>query len=335
MESLDLWLPDPDRRLAGVRLIHRVTQPREPVEFDWDDQRAGWSLRLPSPPTRRLEYLLSLRYPDGGTEEICDPENPKRVGGAFGDKSVLELPEYREPEWLSWPAGDGHWHELAIAAPALSAEVWARIWSPTRGSRHVLVAHDGPEYDKFAALGQYSGAMTAAGRVPPHHLVLLAPGDRNEWYSANPAYTRALIDEVLPRLVEELGSDEPVVGLGASLGALAMLHAARRSPERFAGLVLQSGSFFRDHLDEQEASFRRYRRIVRFVEGVRHSQRTCVTTVLTCGVAEENLENNRAMAAVLREPLFEVPDAHNFTAWRDALDPHLTAVLRTVWGQDA
>jgi enterochelin esterase family protein len=27
----------------------------------------------------------------------------------------------------------------------------------------------------------------------------------------------------------------------------------------------------------------------------------------------------------------EVPDLHNYTAWRDALDPHLTAVLRDCW----
>ena len=29
----------------------------------------------------------------------------------------------------------------------------------------------------------------------------------------------------------------------------------------------------------------------------------------------------------------EVADLHNYTAWRDALDPHLTQVLRDVWGE--
>jgi hypothetical protein len=28
----------------------------------------------------------------------------------------------------------------------------------------------------------------------------------------------------------------------------------------------------------------------------------------------------------------EFRDAHNFTAWRDALDPHLTSVLADLWG---
>ena len=28
----------------------------------------------------------------------------------------------------------------------------------------------------------------------------------------------------------------------------------------------------------------------------------------------------------------EVADLHNYTAWRDSLDPHLTEVLRDLWG---
>ena len=69
---------------------------------------------------------------------------------------------------------------------------------------------------------------------------------------------------MLPKLAAELGTDRPVVGVGASLGALAMLHAQRRHPAGFAGLFLQSGSFFQPRFDRQESGFRRYLRIVRF-----------------------------------------------------------------------
>src|SRR5437660_348760 len=108
----------------------------------------------------------------------------------------------------------------------------------------VRLADHGPEYDRLASLGHYSVAMVGAGAVPPHHLALLTPGDRNEWYSANPAYSFALAADVLPRLHRLLSTSEPVVGMGASLGGLAMLHAQRRYPGAFAGLFLQSGSFF-------------------------------------------------------------------------------------------
>jgi enterochelin esterase family protein len=60
---------------------------------------------------------------------------------------------------------------------------------------------------------------------------------------------------------------------------------------------------------------------------------------MTCGVAEENLHNNRDMARTLRaqgHPLrfVEVPDAHNLTAWRDAWHPHLAGLAREVWTGD-
>ena len=62
-----------------------------------------------------------------------------------------------------------------------------------------------------------------------------------------------------------------------------------------------------------------------------------VPAVLTCGTAEENRANNQLMAATLCRQgypaaLHEVPDAHNYVAWRDAFDPHLVELLTEVWG---
>ena len=61
-----------------------------------------------------------------------------------------------------------------------------------------------------------------------------------------------------------------------------------------------------------------------------------VPVTMTCGLAEENLANNRQMATKLarqgyRAQLVEVPDAHNYVGWRDAFDPALTALLRNAW----
>ena len=57
---------------------------------------------------------------------------------------------------------------------------------------------------------------------------------------------------------------------------------------------------------------------------------------MTCGSVEENLANNRAVAAALAAQDYDVtleehPDAHNWIAWRDVLDPHLVALLQKVW----
>ena len=58
---------------------------------------------------------------------------------------------------------------------------------------------------------------------------------------------------------------------------------------------------------------------------------------MTCGAEEENVYNNRVMANALAAQgydahLAEVPDLHNYTNWRDALDPHLTRLLAGLWG---
>ncbi|MEV0568487.1 enterochelin esterase [Dactylosporangium sp. NPDC050588] len=199
----------------------------------------------------------------------------------------------------------------ALCVPVLGGTLEVRVVSPAGGAPVVLVAHDGPSYEDGASL-----SSVARGA----HVALLSPGDRNEWYSANPAYADALVDRVLPRLPAG-----PRVGLGASLGALALLHAEHHRPGTFAGLFLQSGSFFTAELDPQESGFPRYRRILDFVDV---AAPTAAETVLTCGRDEENLHNNRAMARRLGVPLIEVPGGHSMTTWRDALGPHLPPLLR-------
>jgi len=336
---------DEGHTLAGVRLVDDIHLPAGRRDFTYDEQDAAWHLRLPSVPVLRLEYRLELRHPDGGTEVICDPASPRRAPGAFGDKSVLELPGYRRPAWLSRHAATaGTRRELAVPSNALRAELPLRIWSPEIAEPDVpphgiLLAHDGGEYDRLAGIARYSTAMIESGRLPRHHLVLLSPVERNQWYAANPAYAQALVDDVLPVVRTELGGGGPVVAVGASLGALALLHAHSRYPYPFNALFLQSGSFFQDRFDAQESNFPWYGRIVRFVDELRRGAAAPVPTVLTCGIAEENLANNRAMAAVLREHdypvrLVEVPDAHNFVAWRDAWHPHLADLATGVWAAD-
>ena len=137
------------------------------------------------------------------------------------------------------------------------------VWSPGEGELPLLVAHDGPEYDELAGLTRYAGAMIERGALPPFRVALLPPGDRNEWYSASAVYGRALSSRILPALRDAVGITGLPVGMGASLGALAMLQAQRTWPGTFAGLFLQSGSFFVPRFDRQESGFPRYGRITR------------------------------------------------------------------------
>jgi enterochelin esterase-like enzyme len=232
--------------------------------------------------------------------------------------------------------------ELAIASSALGAAVVVGIWSPEDAvdgeAMPLLVAHDGPELDRRAGLTRFVAAQIEAGRLPRHRVALLDPGERDQWYSASALYARALATRVLPGIAAAVAVRRPV-GMGASLGGLAMLHAHRRFPDAFAGLFLQSGSFFVPRFDRHESGFVRYRRIVRFVRAtLRERPRRTVPVTLTCGAREENVHNNRLMASALaaqgyRARFVEGPGVHDYTAWRDMLDPHLTALLQDVWAR--
>lgn len=329
-------VPDPAQRLAGVRLRPDVRIAGDLLDF----RRSGdeWKLVIGRPPVSRMEYLVELRYQDGSSEIVPHPGNPRQVEGAFGVKSVLEFPSYAPPGWLTAPAEPGRSQAFDVPVPWLDGAISVRTWSPAGAGDDeplpLLVVHDGPEFDALASLTRYLSAGVTGQSLPRLRAALLSPGPRDCWYSANARYARALRLAVIPALASRLATSVRV-GMGTSLGGLAMLHAHCRYPDAFDALFLESGSFFTLRFDSQERQFAYYRRIVRFVAGVHSGGLPArpVPVVLTCGVIEENAENNRLMARALHArgyqvTLHEVPDMHNYTAWRDAFDPHLTRLLQ-------
>ena len=332
-------LADDGRQLRAVRLWQEVRLRGDQLDL----RRVGdvWSVTVPRPAVDRMEYLFELTHADGRRETMCDPANPLRVGGAFGDHSVLEFAGYRRPSWLAVePSASGTYTELEVPAKGVTQDVTGRLWSaPGLDSDEqapMIVVHDGPEYDQLAGFTHYLGAMIAAAAIPPLRAALLSPGPRDDWYSASGAYGRALTGAVLPHLRAAVPVAE-VIGVGASLGALELLVAHRSAPRAFDGLFLQSGSYFQPATDDQERGFAEFARITRSVGGMLASAgtRRTVPIVLTCGHIEENLGNNRAMLRALvgqgyPASLHEVRDVHSYTAWRDAFDPHLTRLIQRV-----
>jgi enterochelin esterase-like enzyme len=338
-------LPDPDHELAGVRLLQEIRRPRNGPEFQRDANEDVWKAAFIRPNADRIEYQLELQHHDGGFEIVPDPTNPNRAGGPFGDKSVLELPGYTPPRWLEAEAPAGEETPTLIASRILRDRVPAIVWAPPDTDPEeplpLLVAHDGPEYAKFSALTHFLSVMVAEGRLPRLRAGLVGPVDRDNTYSASAAYSRAFAHEILPAL----GALAPTphgraarVGMGASLGALALLVLHRRAPATFGGLYLQSGSFFRQRFDSHESGFVRFRRISRFVGGVLTSREWAhpIPVTMTCGTVEENLANNRAVRDALAGQGYDVHlhenrDGHNWVGWRDTFDPHLTDLLTKVW----
>ncbi len=337
-DELVFRYPDPDGRLRGVRLQQDVRLPGQVLGFT--PEPGGWILRVPRPDVDRMEYAFELQHRDGGSEWVCDPGNETRTGGAFGDKSVLEMPGYTPPVWLQAQPPAGSRRSLSLASRNLDDDVDCDLWSSAGSNATdelpLLVVHDGPEYDALARLTLFLDAMVEAGRLPALRAALLAPLDRNDSYAASTRYGRALALGLVPAIVREAPTSV-VLGMGASLGGLAMLQAQRAHPGVFAGLYLQSSSFFHRVLDEQESGFERFTRVTGFVEGVLRSGPAAdpVPVVMTCGLIEENVENNRLMTRALQAQgydtrLVENRDVHNYVGWRDTFDPNLVDLLQRV-----
>jgi enterochelin esterase-like enzyme len=271
-----------------------------------------------------------------------DPSNPRLAPGPFGDHSWLPLPAYREPEWLALTPVASERTQLTLSRTS-AGRIDVEIWSPADAapweSLPMLVSHDGPEMDAYGGLTAYVGAMVGAARLPRMRVALIAAGARNKRYAANPAYARALCHRLVPALRDTVQITGRPVLIGQSLGALAALHAAWTSPGTFAGLFLQSGSFFTRELDPQESGFEFWPQVTGFVAMVGAATAAAPgapPTTVTCGTAEENLANNRAMLDHLTRVGVETAwgerrDGHTWTCWRDLLDPYLTDLLLRVW----
>jgi enterochelin esterase-like enzyme len=286
-------LDDPEQAVTVQSLGEGVSSVRVRAPYRGTDERIRRSPAARSHPAGALVV-------DPGTAEVVDPE---------ADVAVV-----------------GQLHVPADSTPGEPLPL--------------LVVHDGPEYADLAQLLRY---VTTLARIEPGlrcRVLLLQPVDRDRSYSASPAYARALVTRMLPKVTDAVVTTGRPVGVGASLGGLAMLHAASSYPGTFAGVFSQSGSFFRPRTDGMERGYRHYNRIVRFVDGIdADPQRLAdLHVTMTCGTGEENLANNRSLTRRLTRQgvptqLIEHPDGHNYTGWRDCLDPGLRLLLRSAWGR--
>ena len=341
-EGALLTLDDPTGHWDAVSLWYHLRRPYPDRSFARTDE--GWGYWFDRPDVDRVEYLIEQTDPAGTTRLSLDEANPLRAPGAFGEHSVLEFPGYARPGWLDWPAPPGQRMDLTMPhGRGLRRDLPVQVWSPeglADAPAPLLLVHDGPELDAYSSLTRYSAAMIRAGRLPAYRVGLLAPLDRDAWYSASPAYARSLSTHALPALARAVPTIGAPVLVGASLGALAGLHAEWSAPGTFAGLYLASGSFFQMRYDSHEQHFGRFFRIVSAVEALVDSPEapSTVQVSIVCGTGEENWENNRVVAEALSRMGVDTAftsfrDGHTWVGWRDSFDPALTTLLSALWGE--
>lgn len=332
---------------VAVRLLQEVVRASAPLELTRSPAGgaaadARWEIRFEPAGVDRFEYRFEVLHEGGLEEFVCDPANPLRASGAFGERSVVELAGYEPPAWTRARPPRGEVREIGLASPILGSEQPALLWAARGTSPEdvlpLLVALDGPELARYSGLVQMLEALTYWRALPPMRAALLQPTRRDDHYSANPAFAQALAGELLPaigRLAPHPEDPAGRAGLGTSLGGLALLHAHRAVPGSFGSLFLQSGSYLRRG---RLRGFEYVGRIEDFVEEVicAPAWSAPISVGLTCGTVEETLPDNREMEAALRRQGYDVSmrvvrDAHNWIAWRDAWTPGLVALLGSAW----
>src|SRR5581483_18615 len=162
-DAVELTLPDPGRAHRQVVLGQEIVRPRPGPAFEWRD--GVWRLEFGRPDVDRLEYLIGV---DGAFAP--DPANPRRAGNPFGDKSVIEWPEYTPPEWLDSIADAGPVEPFEIRSRRLVARVPVLLYAtpdPPAVDAPLLVVHDGPEYAQYAGLTRFLDVMSWQEHIPP------------------------------------------------------------------------------------------------------------------------------------------------------------------------
>ena len=324
-DPLTFRLADPDERYAAVRLCSRPAALRRASAAS---TRADgeWVLRIAAAAARPgSSTSSSSSTPTAARDGRSTPATRCARRARSARSRSLLLPGYEPPAWLDADGVDGR---VDASSPprgrGLGANVAVAIWSPAdaRASSRCRCwsPTTGPSTTSSPASRDYSArAMIAAGALPPHRVALVAPGAPRRVVLGLARCTRARWRRVLPALATRSPCGDRSA-MGASLGALAMLHAQRRAAARSPALFLQSGSFFMPRFDAQESRLPALPpdRARRAASCTRDGRAEPVPVALTCGAAEENIDNNRVMARALAEQgydaeLHEVRDMHNYT----------------------
>jgi enterochelin esterase family protein len=324
-----------------VSLVQEVADPRNGPALAAVTPGV-WEARFDRPQVDRFEYRFEVVGAGDENETILDPGNERTASGAFGERSVIAFPEYRPPAWLEADPPRGEVSDIEVPSGLLAdiqpVSLWAAAGTSPDTPLPLLVALDGAELATFSGLLHMLDAEVASGRLPPMRAALCRPTRRDEHYTASPEFAGYLAGELIPA-VETLVTVCPErrfrVGLGASLGGLALLHAHRWASDIFGALFCQSSSFFHHEYVLGSAPLER---IERFMDEVlaASSWPDPIDVTMTCGTVEQNLANNEECAAALASQgypavLHIVRDAHNWVAWRDCWTPHLVDLLGKVW----
>lgn len=279
-----------------------------------------------------LEYV----YLDG-EQRVLDPYNPRRVynnvsayNNYFYMPAALPTP-LLSSEYPATPRGT----VTRFDAPArfLTAGSQRSVYlyqPPVAEPSPLLLVWDGRDYLRRAKLPTIIDQLIAQGRIQPLALAMVHNGGpaRMVEYACSEVTVTFAKQVVLPLAQQQLNLLEierhpGAFGvMGASMGGLMALFTGLRLPDIFGHVFSQSGAFTTWGRDPV------------IFDLLRHGAPLPLTLALQVGTYDfaDLIPANRRLHSLLLEQdylhaYFEFNGGHNYTAWRDNLQPGLEAIF--------
>ena len=323
-----------------VLLVQRIVGLPEKIPMRTLRGTDLWYLVLELPEGSRINYQLEVRRGEH-VEQLNDPLNPKLSYSPVGTSSVCFADGYRTPEWTEHDPGarQGTLEEIVVPSRALQRDCPVTLYRPARfrttSTYPLLVVHDGPDFIQYAAARTVLDNLIHRSEVAETVVAFLHPEDRLTEYTNSTAHSRFLTHELVPRLETQL----PLMGrpagrclMGSSLGAVASLSAAVKSPATYGSLILMSGSFVFTDIGNDHGGGPVFDPVVKFVNRYRAKPKRVADRVfMSCGVYEPLITPNRSMVPTFESTgmttrFVETRDGHNWENWRDTLRDALSWV---------
>ena len=356
-DTLDRFFTRHDFPIVEGLKVTFATRVADPVEGVWLRHRVNglpgdlalrrvagtdlWYVVVEIPAESRVEYQFEKRV-QGEWQRFNDPANPRVARSPMGSSSVCFSEGYRVPDWTQFDpdARPGELAEWTVRSQAQRRDNRVTVYLPARytaTARYpLLVVHDGGDFLEYSAMKTVLDNLIYRLDMAPTVVAFTHPGNRLAEYPNSAAHARWIVAELLPELEARLSLVGAASGralMGASFGAVASLSVARRYPETFGALLLQSGSFVFTDIGADHGEGPGFDPVVRFVNRYRaRPVRVADRLFISCGVYEDLIVPNRSMLPVWGEAGMEVRyvesrDGHNWESWRDRLRDGLSWVF--------
>ncbi len=281
-----------------------------------------WACSLTVPRDAYVEYAF---YNPATQEKFLDPLNERTVNNGLGSRNNFFYMPETMPSPFMLRRADVRASTLTrhrVSADILQDDSERDVYlykSPVSEAVPLLIVYDGYEYLNRGKLTTIVDNLIADRRIRPVALAFLQNGKsrRNVEYLCSDATITWLEREILPlahehlRLLDVAQYPGAYGVLGASAGGLMAMYTGLRMPEIFGKVLCQSGVFSLEGRD------------FAVVDLARYCHACHIKIWMDVGKLEEDLlEDNRRMAALLKEKQYDViyrefSASHNYTAWRD------------------